>query len=117
MTARTVRRLCRAYEAHGPAGLVSQSRGRRSNRHRRACRGELIQVSSSRSTGATTTGSRTVLREPSCWCSSTTRRASSWRCASSKARPPLGTSSACSATSSSMAGRSRSTATRRASSE
>ncbi|MBK7777340.1 MAG: hypothetical protein IPI43_24975 [Sandaracinaceae bacterium] len=65
MTARTVRRLCRAYEAHGPAGLVSQSRGRRSNRHRRACRGELIQVSSSRSTGATTTGSRTVLREPS----------------------------------------------------
>ncbi|MBK8593524.1 MAG: hypothetical protein IPN77_31305 [Sandaracinaceae bacterium] len=41
MTARTVRRLCRVYEAHGPAGLVSQSRGRRSNRHRRACRGEV----------------------------------------------------------------------------
>jgi transposase len=32
VTARTVRRLCRVYEAHGPAGLVSQSRGRRSNR-------------------------------------------------------------------------------------
>ena len=29
---RTVRRLCRAYEAHGPAGLVSTARGKRSNR-------------------------------------------------------------------------------------
>ena len=32
VTAHTVRRFYRAYEAHGPAGLVSQSRGRRSNR-------------------------------------------------------------------------------------
>ena len=32
VTTRTVRRLCRAYEAYGPAGLVSQSRGKRSNR-------------------------------------------------------------------------------------
>ncbi|MCB9658904.1 MAG: ISNCY family transposase [Polyangiales bacterium] len=29
---RTVRRLCRAYEEHGPAGLISRHRGRRSNR-------------------------------------------------------------------------------------
>ena len=28
---RTVRRLCRAYEEHGPAGLISRHRGRRSN--------------------------------------------------------------------------------------
>ena len=32
LTSRQVRRLCRAYETHGPAGLASKRRGRPSNR-------------------------------------------------------------------------------------
>ena len=32
LTSRQVRRLCKAYETHGPAGLASKRRGRPSNR-------------------------------------------------------------------------------------